>query len=75
MICAGCAQSAGTPPIEVRLPAAPAYMALVPPPKVAKDARASWMRAEAALSEANGRLSASRRWYEGLRSDMQGGAR
>lgn len=69
----GCLGSSDGPsaPLQVSLPAPPAYMQPVPVPNVHKgqDARQAVAQARQSLSQANGRLTESRSWYETLRKD------
>lgn len=73
---AGCAS---TPPavLDRALPPAPAIMRPVPMPADRKGGNvyASRARALDALDEANGRLGASRDWYEAVRTDYAGQSR
>jgi hypothetical protein len=69
----GCVTSAA--PVSRSLPQAPSYLAPVPVPALTagQDARSALARSRGALSDANGRLTASREWYDGVRRSYGSG--
>lgn len=82
----GCAHDANTPKnLTVSLPARPDFMKPVAEPRVAAvkngvcpagavcDARLAFRVTRKALRNANGRLSASGRWYDNMRDRYAGG--
>lgn len=65
----GCASTGAGKLQKVALPPPPACMAPVDVPPIAAgdDARVALAKSRAALASANGNLTCSRKWYQGVR--------
>ena len=77
-MCAACAASdaaVAPPPLDFRLPEAPAYLSpvSVAPLHEGQDSHEALAQCTGERSEANWRLGASRVWYAGVRSGAEGG--
>jgi hypothetical protein len=67
----GCASTGGGKLQPVNLPPPPGCMAPVGVPtiKAGDDARSALARSRGALKQANGNLTCSRKWYDGVRKN------